>query len=197
VPTFLIQVVILQVYNDFVEEVHFDTIGVTNVVSIGGIGVVFDNVVRSSPIPWVHDYSIVVAFGGPIFDILPSVPSSSCSVIVGSADQDTIVNQIPNASSVGSMDRKKNVVQLTNFGISRSGGSKFVMDSKDSFWNNMFEKELPKYKGWLDTLFPCHPLETINVNIAFGHVFNHLQNCPISITYVVDLKSLPSLRNKV
>jgi hypothetical protein len=71
------------------------------------------------------------------------------------------------------------------------------MDSKYSFWNTMFEKELPKYKDWLETIFPRHPLETINVNIAFDHVFNHLQNCPINITYVVDHKSFSSLRNKV
>jgi hypothetical protein len=88
----------------FVEEIHFNTIGVTSVVSIGGIGVVFDSVVRSSLIPWVHDYSIVVAFRGPLSNILPSVPSSSWSVIVGFANQDTIVNQVPNASSFGSMD---------------------------------------------------------------------------------------------
>ncbi len=77
---------VLQIYNDFVEKTHFDTIGVIGVVSIGGIGVVFDGVVRSSPIPQVHDSSIVVAFRGPLFDILPSVPSSSCSVIVGFAN---------------------------------------------------------------------------------------------------------------
>jgi hypothetical protein len=39
----------------------------------------------------------------------------------------------------------------------------------------MFEKELPKYKDLLDTIFPHRPLETINVNIAFSHVFSHLQ----------------------
>jgi hypothetical protein len=83
---FLIQFMVLQIYNDFVEKTHFDTIGVIGVVSIGGIGVVFDGVVRSSPIPQVHDSSIVVAFRGPLFDILPSVPSSSCSVIVGFAN---------------------------------------------------------------------------------------------------------------
>ncbi len=144
---------ILQVYNDFVEEAHFDTIGVTSVVFIGGIGVVFDSVVKSSPIPWVHDYSIVVAFGGPLSNILPNVPSFSCSVIVGFIDHNTIVNQVFDASSVGYMDRKKNVVQFANFGIGRSSESRFAMDSKDSFWNTMFEKNLPKYKDWLDTFF--------------------------------------------
>ncbi len=56
-----------------------------------------------------------------------------------------------------------------------------------------FEKELPKYKDHLDVIFPHHPLETINVNNTFGHVFSHLHNCPISITYVVNIKSLPTL----
>jgi hypothetical protein len=62
-----------------------------------------------------------------------------------------------------------------------------------TFWNEMFEKELPKYKDHLDVIFPCHLLGTINVNITSGHVFSHLHNCPISITYVVDFKSLPTL----
>jgi hypothetical protein len=57
----------------------------------------------------------------------------------------------------------------------------------------MFEKELPKYKNHLDVIFPHHLLETINVNITYGHVFSHLHNCPISITYVIDLKSLHTL----
>jgi hypothetical protein len=50
------------------------------------------------------------------------------------------------------------VVQVVDFGISRSSGSKFVMDSEDSFWNTMFEKELPKYKEQLDTIFSHHLL---------------------------------------
>jgi len=82
---------ILQVYSDFVEETHFDTIGVISVVFVGGthdvsIGVtnvVSNGVVGSYPILWVHDYSIVVAFGGPLSNILPNVPSFSCIVIVG------------------------------------------------------------------------------------------------------------------
>jgi hypothetical protein len=45
---------------------------------------------------------------------------------------------------------------------------------KDAFWNNMFEKELPKYKDRFDTIFSCHLFEAINVNIIFGHVFSHL-----------------------
>jgi hypothetical protein len=58
----------------------------------------------------------------------------------------------------------------------------------------MFEKELPKYKDRLDVTFPCHPLETINVNIIFGHVFSHLHNGPTNITNVVDPKSPPTSR---
>jgi len=56
----------------------------------------------------------------------------------------------------------------------------------------MFEKKLPKYKDWLDTIFQHHLLEMINVNTAFGHVFNHLYNCPINIC-IVDPKSLHTL----
>jgi hypothetical protein len=56
----------------------------------------------------------------------------------------------------------------------------------------MFEKDLPKSKDQLDTIFPCCPLEAINVTIVSSHVFNHLQNCPINITYIVDLKFLPT-----
>jgi hypothetical protein len=57
----------------------------------------------------------------------------------------------------------------------------------------MFEKELPKYKDHLDVTFPRHPLKTIRVNSTSRHVFSHLQNCPISITYVVDPKFPPTL----
>jgi hypothetical protein len=57
----------------------------------------------------------------------------------------------------------------------------------------MFENELPKHKDHLDVIFPHHLFETINVSITSGHVFNHLHNCPINITYVVYLKSLPTL----
>ncbi len=88
---------------------------------------------------------------------------------------------------------KGRMVQVVGFDIDRFGKFGSVMDLEDSFWNTMFEKELPKYKDWLDTIFPCCPFETINVNIAFDHVFNHLQNCLINITYVVDLKFLPNL----
>jgi len=73
---FLIQFLILQVYNDLVGETHFHIVGVTNVVSYGAVG--------GSPIPWVHDSSIVATLGRPPFDILIGVPSLNYSVIVGS-----------------------------------------------------------------------------------------------------------------
>jgi hypothetical protein len=53
-----------------------------------------------------------------------------------------------------------------------------VMESENAFWNK-FGKKLPKYKDWLDIIFLHHLLEIVNVNTAFGHVFNHLHNCPI------------------
>ncbi len=87
---------------------------------------------------------------------------------------------------------KEECGQVGDFCIGEFGGSRFVMDLKHSFWNTMFEKELPKYKDWLDTIFLHHLFEIINVNTTSNHVFNHLQNCPIKITYVVDPNSFPS-----
>ncbi len=59
----------------------------------------------------------------------------------------------------------------------------------DNFWNQMFNKKLPKYKDRLDVIFPlCSPLEIINTNIISRHVFNHLQNYPITTNYIVDPK---------
>ncbi len=63
---FLIQFLILQVYNGFVEEMHFDI--------VGGIGVVFDGVVGASPILWVPNFYIAITFGRPPFDSLLGVP---------------------------------------------------------------------------------------------------------------------------
>jgi len=157
---------------------------------VGGIGVVSDGLVGGFPIIWVHESSIVIAFRGPFFNILTRVPYSSCSVTIGSINQEKIVSQVPSAFGVGSMDQRKNVVQVGDFGIGKFHEFRFVMDLEDSFSNTMFEKKLPKYKDRLDTIFLCHLLEIINVNTTSNHVFNHLQNCPI--TYVFDLDSLPS-----
>jgi hypothetical protein len=57
----------------------------------------------------------------------------------------------------------------------------------------MFGKELLKYKDCLDVIFPCCSLETTNVNIVSSHIFKHLNNCPINITYVVDPMVVPTL----
>ncbi len=81
-------------------------------------------------------------------------------------------------------------MQVPEFRVDGYGSE---MDFEGAFWNEVFEKELPKYKDRLDVFFPCHPLETISVNTIFGHVFSHLHNCPISITYIIDPKSLPTL----
>jgi hypothetical protein len=64
---FLIHYLILQVCNDFVGEEHFDT-------RVGVIDVVSNGVPKGSPMPWVHDSSIVVTYGGPPFNILIGVP---------------------------------------------------------------------------------------------------------------------------
>jgi hypothetical protein len=67
------------------------------------------------------------------------------------------------------------------------------MDPEYAFWNNVFEKIFPKYKSQLNETFTWQPLKTINVNIALGHVFSHLYNCPISITYIINPKIIPTL----
>jgi len=70
---FFIQFLILQVYSDYVEEMHFDIVGGISVV-FGGINVVFDSVARGSPILQVLDFSIAITFKRPHFDILLGVP---------------------------------------------------------------------------------------------------------------------------
>jgi hypothetical protein len=68
---------------------------------------------------------------------------------------------------------KNYIMRLPNVGM---GGSKSITSFEVDFWNNMFGKELPKYKDCVDVIFPHHPLETINLNIVSGHIFEHLQN---------------------
>jgi hypothetical protein len=53
-------------------------------------------------------------------------------------------------------------------------GSRFVIDSKVDFWNNMFDKELSTYKDCLDAIFFYCLLETTSLNNALSHIFNHL-----------------------
>lgn len=65
---------------------------------------------------------------------------------------------------------------------------------KKKIWNNIFDKKLVTHKDKLDVIFLQMLFETININIIFGHVFNHLHNCQINIIYVADPKyghSLP------
>ncbi len=87
---------------------------------------------------------------------------------------------------VASIDQENAFVEVTNI-----GGS--AIDFENIFWNNMFEKELPMYKDRLHAIFLQPILHIINVNATCNHVFNNLYNCPINITYVVDLKSIRAL----
>jgi hypothetical protein len=65
---------------------------------------------------------------------------------------------------------------------------------KSFFWNNLFEKELPKYKDKLDAIFILLPLfETINVNTTSNHIFGHLHNYHVVATYGMDPKSILTL----
>ncbi len=43
--------------------------------------------------------------------------------------------------------------------------SEFAIDFKNIFWNNMFEKNLPKHKDMLDATFLQPSFKTININI--------------------------------
>jgi hypothetical protein len=67
-----------------------------------------------------------------------------------------------------------------------------TIDFENTFWK-MFKKELHKYNR-LDAIFPQPSLHIVNINTTFGHVFNNLQNCPINITYVGNLKSILALK---
>ncbi len=117
-------------------------------------------------------------------------PFPNCSVSIGpySIDQKKVMN----TSTIGivSLDQQNKLVELPELGV---GGSDFVIDSEVDFWNNLFDKKLPKYKDHLEVIFLHHPLEVVNLNIIFVHIFSHLQNCPINITYVVDPKSIHGL----
>jgi hypothetical protein len=117
-------------------------------------------------------------------------PSTNCSIFIGpsSIDQKKVMNT--STISIVSLDQQNKLVELPELGV---GGSDFVIDFEVGFWNNLFDKKLPKYKDRLEAIFPHHPLEVVNLNIIFVHIFSHLQNCPINITYVVDPKSIHGL----
>jgi hypothetical protein len=48
------------------------------------------------------------------------------------------------------------------------------VDLEKTFWNHMFEKELPKYKDVLNAIFTWLLFKIINVNTSSSHIFNHL-----------------------
>jgi hypothetical protein len=67
----------------------------------------FDCVTKVFVIFRVHDFFIVVvAFGGPCFDILTKVLSSSYNVIVASMNQEKIVSEVHNVSVVLWIDKR-------------------------------------------------------------------------------------------
>jgi len=91
----------------------------------------------------------------------------------------TFMNTTNNVFLIVACPNEQNVVVH----VPNTSGS--TIDFEDTFWN-MFKKELPKYDR-LDAIFPQPPLHIVNIHTTFGHVFNNLYNCPINITYVVDL----------
>jgi hypothetical protein len=117
----------------------------------GGAEVVITPMVQDSIITSVFGASTVS--GGPS-NILIGVTSFSYNIHVAFTYWQKMVPQVPTTSS---LHRKKNGVQVPKFGVDGFG---FEMDSK-VFWNEVFEKELPKYKDCLDLTrsfaFPCHP----------------------------------------
>jgi hypothetical protein len=133
--------------------------------------------------------SLIVTTGVIFSNFVMGSSSPSCSVSIGpsSIDQKKVINTFIGVVSLGQQNK---LVELPNFAVR---GSNFVVDSEVDFWNNLFGKRFPKYKDRLEAIFPCCPLEAVNLNIIFGHIFSHLQNCPINITYVVDPNSIPSL----
>lgn len=134
--------------------------------------------------------SLIVTTGVIFSNFLMGSSSPSCSVSIGpsSIDQKKVINT--SIIGVVSLRQQNKLVGLPNLGVR---GSDFVVDSEVDFWNNLFDKRFLEYKDRLEAIFPHRPLEAVNLNIIFGHIFSHLQNCPINITYVVDPNSIPSL----
>ncbi len=60
-----------------------------------------------------------------------------------------------------------------------------ILDSNDGFWNEVLENELPNYKDPLWIIHVHLALKLVNANISSRLHFNNLQNCPITINYVV------------
>jgi hypothetical protein len=51
----------------------------------------------------------------------------------------------------------------------------FNIDFNISFWNGLFEKELPKYKDRLQAIHSCPLLKTININKTSSHIFTNFK----------------------
>ncbi len=137
-----------------------------------------NGVAKGFSISWVHDSSIVATFRRPPSNILPGVPFFSCSVIIGSPNQKKIISQVPDVYGVGFMDQGKNVVQVVDFSIGGSCKSRFVMDSRDSFWNTMFEKDYPSIRIGLIPFFCINLLihSMLTLSLAMSLIF-----CKIAI----------------
>jgi hypothetical protein len=67
--------------------------------------------------------------------------------------------------------QKKNLVHVLDF---NDGESKCAINFEDAFYNNMFQKDLLKYKDPLYVIFLCCSIETTNVNIVSSHIFKHM-----------------------
>ncbi len=73
-------------------------------------------------------------------------PFPSCSISIGpSIDQKKVINTF--ITGIVSLDQQNKLVELLDLGV---GGFDFVVD----FWNNLFDKEFPKYKDRLEAIFP-------------------------------------------
>ncbi len=56
-----------------------------------------------------------------------------------------------------------------------------------------FDIELPKQKDQLEVIHHCVLLGVVSMNTSTNHVFSNLQNCSITINYIVDPKALPAV----
>jgi len=61
---------------------------------------------------------------------------------------------------------------------------------------------LPKHIEKLKNTFHQRPLNIVNANIIFGHVFSNLQNCPITINIdtppssLIDSTTIPKWKHR-
>jgi hypothetical protein len=88
----------------------------------------------------------------------------------------------PICSIATSTNKGKTITQ-----VSKPKSSEVDIDL-ENFWNDLFEKELPKYNAKLHAMHSRPLLETINVNKAISHISNPFPNCLIFVNCVVDPK---------